>query len=385
MGGSHGKTTITSMLLLNRGIKKMTLPIIDYVLVLVGLFLIAHQYMRVEEIIIPSELMNKALPIYSGVWLLTSLFSGGYDKPIRISKNSLGAFLGTGIILMVYALLPKDLQFSRLIILLGGIWVLLYFILSRVFLHFAIGKAFRIGGEKNKCFAIVGDLEEVERVSSLLYQTNSRIQGVKFVSSEMEHNANDFVGNMTQLDQVVDIEKIDEVIFCAKNISAEMIISTMLQLEGRKLDFKIAQPETSFLIGSNSIDSQGDLYVMDINRINKPANRRNKRVLDFFGALFLLVFSPILVWFYSQKGRFFRNLFGVLFGKLSFVGYTPIDHISTLKLPKQRRGVLTADRMVEQGAISDEDRIRLNLIYAKNHSYLIDFKILVKHWRALDQ
>jgi len=374
-----------SVALLNRAIKRLTIPLLDYAIILVGLFLIAGQYQTMEEIIIPSNLLNYGLPIYGLVWFITQIFSGGYDKPVQLIKNSLGAVVGTGIILMIYALLSKEYQFSRLIILIGGAWVLFYYVLSRLILHFVGGESYRMGGSKNKRFVIIGELEEVERVSQLLRQTKSKVQSVVYLSHTDTKTDDLFVGTLNQLDQVIDIQKIDEVIFCAKNVSAATIISKMSELEGSKLDFKIAQPETSFLIGSNSIDSQGDLYVMDINKINKPANRRNKRLVDVLMAFIFLLFSPLLIWFFKDKKQFLRNLFSVFIGKLSFVGYATIHHSSNLKLPKIKRGILPATLMVENGNLDDDAISRLNLIYAKNHSYIMDLKLIFKHFQKLDR
>ena len=177
---------------------------------------------------------------------------------------------------------------------------------------------------------------------------------------------------------------IDEVIFCAKNIKAAEIITKMLQLEKHDVDFKIAQPETSFLIGSNSIDSQGDLYVMDINRINKPANRRNKRILDFSFGLIFLVLSPVLVWIFKEKGKFMRNCVGLIIGNISLVGYAKIDHVSNLKLPHIKRGILSSLMMVNKGDMDADAVARLNLIYAKNHSLIMDLKIIFKNFGKLD-
>lgn len=370
--------------LLNRAIKRLTIPVIDYALIVLGLFLIASQYQRIEAILIPENLLNYGLPIYGLVWFISQIFSGGYDKPVKLWKNGVGGLLGTGVILMVYALLSKDYQFSRLIILLGGIWVILYYLISRLGLHFALGESHRIGGSKNKRFVIVGELKEAERVNQLLQQTNSKVQSVVYLSPNDEKAHDEYVGTLNQLDQVIDIQKIDEVIFCAKNVSAATIISKMLQLEGSKLDFKIAQPETSFLIGSNSIDSQGDLYVLDINKVNKPANRRNKRVIDFVVALFALSLSPLICWFYKDKKQFFKNMFDVFRGKISFVGYTPIQHHSNLKLPKIKRGVLSSVRMVSERELDEDAISRLNLIYAKNHSMLIDLKIIFNNLGDFD-
>jgi len=372
-----------SIALMNRLVKKMIIPLLDFSIITVGLFFIAFQYEKIQQVNIPDNLLKIALPLYAIVWFLTQVFSGGYDKPIRLFKNILGVVIGTAIILMIYALLPKDIQFSRLIIIIGGAWILFYYLLSRSILHFLL-PGYRIGGSKNKRFVIVGDLEEVERVRQLLQQTNSKIQSVEFVSDGEIKDDKKFVGTFNQLDQVIEIHKIDEVIFCAKNIASRDIISAMLNLEGNKVDFKIAQPETSFLIGSNSIDSQGDLYVTDINRINKPANQRNKRLLDILTALKMLILSPILIWFYSDKRKFYKNMFGVLSGTVSMVGYATVHHSSNLKLPKIKRGILPASLLFKNSQ-QDEDSIsRLNLIYAKNHSIVMDLKIILKNWKSLD-
>ncbi len=370
--------------LATRVAKKSFLPLVDYTLITLGLFIVTFQYEQIEQIDIPDVLVYFAIPVYGFLWFLTQLFSGGYDKPIKLIKNLLGAVVGTGIILMIYALLSKDYQFSRLIILIGGLWVLSYYLLSRLFLHFSLGDNFRIGGSKNKRFVIVGDLDEAQRVNHLLNQTNSKIQEISFVSPDVDASADDFIGTFSQIDQVIDIHKIDEVIFCAKNISAGKIISVMLQLEDRKLDFKIAQPETSFLIGSNSIDTKGDMYVMDINKINKPANQRNKRVIDFFVSFTFLCLSPLLFLIYKNKKQFFSNMFNVCIGKLSLVGYAKIDHISNLKLPKIKRGILSSLLMVPNPDLDDQAVARLNLIYVKNHSFVMDLKIILNNLGKLD-
>jgi len=367
----------------NRVLRKSILPVLDYTAMLILLFGIASVYQHYTQIFIPELLLKMALPVYAGVWFLSLVFSGGYDKPVRLISGIFGSLIGTGLILMIYALLPKDFQFSRLIILAGGGMVLAYYLLSRLVLNLFLPQ-WRIGGAKNKRFVIAGDRQEAERVHQLLLQTNQQIMSVEFISAGSEKEGNFFSGTFNQLDQVVEIHKIDEVIFCAKNISSSDIISSMLNLEGQNVDFKIAQPETSFLIGSNSIETKGDLYVMDLNRINKPSNQRNKRLLDALVALKMILLSPFLMWVFKNKKNFFRNMFGVLVGKLSMVGYAPVKHISTLKLPKIKRGILSAALQFNSSQPDDDATARINLIYAKNHSMMMDIKIIWKNWKRLD-
>ena len=67
-------------------------------------------------------------------------------------------------------------------------------------------------------------------------------------------NSDEYDGTLNQLADFIHINKIDEVIFCAKDISAQQIIEQMATIKSnREVDYKIAQPDSLFLIGSNSI------------------------------------------------------------------------------------------------------------------------------------
>jgi lipopolysaccharide/colanic/teichoic acid biosynthesis glycosyltransferase len=67
------------------------------------------------------------------------------------------------------------------------------------------------------------------------------------------------------------------------------------------------------------------------------------------------------------------------------VGYAPINHSSNLKLPKIKRGLLSSVLMVKDYQTLSADAVsRLNLIYAKNHSFLVDLKIIMNHFSKWD-
>ena len=104
----------------------------------------------------------------------------------------------------------------------------------------------------------------------------------------------------------------------------------MSELKDQQVDYKIAPPESLSIIGSNSINTSGDLYVIDINAITKMSNRRNKRLLDIIVSFVLLVLYPIDLFFVKNPLQLLVNLFSVLFSRKSLVGYTtykdPEDH-----------------------------------------------------------
>jgi GT2 family glycosyltransferase len=373
-----------SLAILSRFIKKISLPIVDYAFLLGGLYAVTHYYQVSKGIAFPIEIISWSLPIYSLVWLLAQLFSGGYDKPIKLVKHIAGCLVGTALILVFYALLSKNFQFSRLIILLGGIYIAFYYLLSRTILHFIGGDRFRIGGKNQTNMVIVGDEEEAERVKSILLQSNTMVKSIFFLSPTEEKINDHYVGTFNQLNQVIDIHRINEVIFCAKNVSAEAIIDQMLRLDAKHLDFKISQPESAYVIGSSTIDAKDDLYMMDINQIDKPAHVRNKRLVDVLLSTLLLVLSPIIIWFFSAKGKFYKNMFQVMIGRSSLVGYAQVDHPGALKLPKIKRGILPATALLIKPNESAEVVARMNLIYAKNHTIFTDLKIIFRNFKKLD-
>ncbi|WP_199851587.1 glycosyltransferase family 2 protein [Brumimicrobium mesophilum] len=368
--------------LLNRFIKRILLPVIDFTIIVMGLYALKKLW-SIESIDFPLHVIKYALPGYALTWLITNLYTGSYDIPIKLKSYVSGTLLGTGVILVAYALLPKELQFSRLFILLGAVLVLAYYLISRIALHFVIGKKFDLRGVRNKNFAIVGEPDEVERVKQILKNTANKVSTIHSVSPNKDKSENDS-GVINQLDQIIDIHEIDEVIFCAKNTSAESIINWMSRTAANKVEFKIAQPNSMYLIGSNSIDTAGDLYIMEIDKISTASSKRNKRTFDFISALFLLLFLPISIWFFKHKSQFIKNCWSVLLGEKSWVGYSYDPNPAQRNLPRIKTGILTP---AEERADNENKSIRskLNLIYARDYSIITDMLILRKYWRRLDR
>ncbi len=369
--------------ILNRFIKRAFLPFVDFALILTALYLTTH-FWHEKGTDFPANIIRIALPAYTLIWMLSILFTGGYDKPVKISRFPLGGLIGTGMILIVYALLPKDWQFSRLFILLGALITILYYILSRITLHLTIGGRFDLYGNRNKNFVIIGSPEETDRVRLLLEHTNNKINRIETVSISEEKDSKS-IGTLNQLDQIVHIHKMDEIIFCAKDTTAQSIIEWMTRIDSSRVDFKIAQPDSLFIIGSNSIDTSGELYVFDVNSISKQKNRRNKRTLDFIVSLLMLVTIFIWIWFFDNKNFFIQNLWNVFRGKKSLVGYRYQYDESSLYLPRIKPGILNPVDEFEREPESRESIQKLNLIYARDYSWVKDLQILSKSWRALDR
>ncbi len=372
-----------------RFIKTIALPAFDAAILVTGHFFITSYYAANFKFAsgggaYKPEQVNILLPIYNLLWLLAIYFSGGYDKPIRVLKIIRGIFVGTAIILIGYALLPEDWRFSRALILFGAAWALASLLLTRLFFSLARVKSMRMDTGSAQRIAIVGTPDECKRVKGLLNQTAANTGFIGFVSAtDDEINSSGFLGRFGQLHDIVTIYSIDEVIFCAKDLPAQQIIDQMAQLgDTRKVSYKIAPPESMSIIGSNSIDTAGDLYVIDINSVSKPVNRRNKRVVDVCVSIAILPLFPLVMWFMKKPFGFIGNIFAVFFGAKSWVGYAPAKD-ENIQLPKLRSGILNPSDVLPESQRTNVIRERLNLLYAKDYQVGNDLNVIRRAFREL--
>lgn len=377
--------------IISRFAQKIILPFIDAIMLFGGIYGIKNYYEHYIKFSdggsYPQEFITIVVPAYIAVWLTTVFLSGGYDKPVKLTKIIRGLFVGTGIILMFYALLPEHYRFSRALILLGAVWSIASMLSVRMFLHLIKLKNFTLDGGRNKRVAIIGSAEECERVHTLLKQTSLPTGFVGYVShlNEPENKKNNFIGSLHQLREIASIYKIDEAIFCAKDLSAQNIIDQMLLFGTSDVDFKIAPPESLAVIGSNSIDTSGDLYVIDINSITKSVNRRNKRLLDIVTSLTFLMISPLLLFFIQHPVGFFGNIFRVLSGKKSWIGYSYNEENAEYaqKLPVIRKGVLHPADILNGRGTNPITIKNLNILYAKDYKVYTDLSIIRKGFKYL--
>ncbi|MFT7611538.1 MAG: GT2 family glycosyltransferase [Parvicellaceae bacterium] len=366
----------------SRFIRKSVVPFIDLILITLALHIVVDQYQLLKPNIYEWAIIKWAVPSYGITWLLWTFLFGGYDKPLKFINIFKGVVAGTACILVVYALLPKSVQFSRMIILLGTVSTLVSYLLMRTIYHFLKLDGYSFQKSANTRFAIVGEQEEVDRVTNLLKQITSNIDELSYVYPDATSKPNGYTGNLSQINQIIHINDIDEVIFCAKDLTSRKIIELMSTLDIKNLEYKIAQPESLYLIGSNSIDTSGDLYMIDINSVNLPKNRRAKRMFDFGISLLFLISLPFSVWLVKNKGGFILNILRTLVGIRTWVGYSPEMKEIKLNLPKIKKGVVSPGSIFK-GDLPEDKLEKINLIYAKDYRVSTDLKIVAKSFNGL--
>ena len=371
--------------LLSRFAKSISLPFFDLVFSVTGLILIKKYWGSLtiykEGGTYPFELVMVVIPVYVTIWLISVFLAGGYDKPYKIKKALHGNLIGTIFILIIYGLLPETYRYSRALILLGSLWFTFTIYFNRIsgyLLHF---EGFVLNDKEKKRFLIIGSQEEALRVESILKSTNLKTDFIGLISIDGKAKPREsFIGTLEQVPDIINIYQINEVIFCSRDINHQTIIDKMTEWHNRGINYKIAPEDSLSIIGSNSINTKGDLYTIAIQGIDTVGNRRNKRFLDVTFSSVLILLFPITLIFIPKGHQTLRNAFGVLLGKLSWVGYCPVSG-HTIRLPSVRQGVLTPEDVFSQPISDEELRNRINLLYARDYSIYKDLNIISKAFR----
>lgn len=344
--------------------------IVDAALSFGGIFFIKTYWenmIKYSENYYPNQFLFIVVPAYISVWIFSAFLNGGYDKPFRISNIFRGIFIGTIFIAVLYAFIPNEWRFSRAIILLGAMWTGLEMIFTRTLYHIIRYQSLSVENEKEERVMIVGK------------QDAARAQNIfRTLGSAQELMVAD---TLATLAKKTAINRITEIIFCSNDFSFKQIIE-QISACGNHIDYKILNAGSDALIGSNSKDGAGDLYVAEKNyALFKPENIRKKRILDVLVCLLLLVLLPLNLVVVKQLGKFFSNWQNVLTNKKSWVGVSVLSE--TKKFPHAVEGVLHPSQSLVGFELSRQDLMEAELNYARYFTIRDDVSLIFKNYRNL--
>ncbi|HXK81894.1 MAG TPA: glycosyltransferase [Bacteroidales bacterium] len=375
-----------TLAIFNRLIKKLIVPAIDAILFTASFFAITFLWAYNKYGVFdayPEYFLKIALPVFWLIWMLSLVFAGGYDKPLKFKNLFNGMILGSLLILLIYSLLPEHFRFSRAVIVLVSLSTMIVIPIIRYILNLTGLQIFKISLPGRKRIVFVGKKDEIGRIEELILQVGLKPQIVGYVSPCNTEVDADYLGSIEQLNEIIKIHKVDEIIFCSKDIEARHIIRNMLRMADEKIDFKIAGPDSVSVIGSNSINTPGELYSVDINSIAKPENRRKKRLVDLVIGGGFLIFSPVIIWFGKKPFRFLCNIVKVIVGIKTFVGYYNHEELNNTELPSLRPSIISPADRYKMKDISLSVLERSNIMYAKDYKLMTDITIIFKCFKKL--
>ncbi len=374
-----------SLSILKRAIGTLLLPLIDALLIFSGFFILTPFWANIkfqDADYYPVEFLQFVVPVYILIWIISIYINNGYDKPARPVNILLGIITGTILILIIYALLPSYLRFSRALILMGGILALGLTLTFRFFVNKLGIAIFKLYPDTKKIL-IIADHIEYQRLKKIIPNLAQMRKIAGFVHPGGDSEENDSLGPYNQLADIIRINKVDEIIFSAKAISSEEIIQNMMKLSQLNIDFKIAHPEGLSIIGSHSIDSKGEIFEISLNAVSKKKNLRKKRVLDLTISLLFLLTLPISLLTVKKKHGFIVNIFYVISGRKSWVGYNLQADSKSIEQDSVQQGVLTPASLYPRS--TGQEIKRINLSYAKDYRLSKDLEIILKKWKQLGE
>ncbi|MBG0859945.1 MAG: glycosyltransferase [Bacteroidales bacterium] len=246
--------------LLRRFFKKIFLPLTDAILIYIIFTFVTHTWAAFkfgEGYTYPSVFTSVILVFYTLALVMAVAFFSGYRIPAKVYGTFKGLIAGTLIILVVYALLPLHLRFSRAIILFSGtlsllavpLWRLIISIASRGIAENPFVQALRT--------AVVANPEGYSNIRKLITDTDSRNIICGRVSICPDDLREDVLGNIEQLRDIIKINRIQEVIFTTGALSASQIINSMHNISDCNARIRIASEGEKYILGSRYIAPAG--------------------------------------------------------------------------------------------------------------------------------
>ncbi len=361
--------------LLRRWSKLAFHPLLDAGLIYGGMYLLTQFWennVKVDEgLVYPPIYMQLIVPIYVLLWVLSAYFSGAYDKPFRAAKLVRGLLVGTIVISAAYGFFPADHRYSRGLIVVGAAWSILLTVSARALLNLALYGRTGLTAPPEKGTLVVGSALETNRVHAILQRAGVNHKFLGFVSDLPGDEENEFyVGRLADLPEAVSALRVDELIFCGCDLSNKQIIGYFESLGGQVEELKIVPAGSDYVIGSSSVDYPGDTYTPDFNlRMNLPASKRNKRVVDLAAGLLLLLGLPLFFWLYPSSLRQPLALIQLFLGQRTLIGYPP-----HAQLPKLKPAIINLAASQQQAAL----QLRIRKSYVKDYTALEDVKILLR-------
>lgn len=239
------------------------------------------------------------------LWAISLYVAGASDFRLGYGQTFVryARAVALGVALLVAAsFLMKLLLVARSFLLLFGIIDLVFLMLGRFALMETIGfvRSKRVDGHR---MLVVGSAQNaVSYAHSLATQPpwNIRTVGHVSVPGEVSHElATPILGTIDQLDQILDAQPIDEVLFAAPVIPPNLLAVALSHCDERGVDVLLPLP--------SALPARGRVEIATLDGFDSPllGLRRTpssevglalKRLVDILGAAFLIICSsPVMI------------------------------------------------------------------------------------------
>ncbi|MDD4564583.1 MAG: undecaprenyl-phosphate glucose phosphotransferase [Eubacteriales bacterium] len=248
-----------------------------------------------------------ALPVYLLIYNYYQLYESYRTKHLmlEISRIIRSNILGI-VLIFILSFLIKEVNISRMVILLFGVINTCLIMLTRVILRKTL-RSMRAKGYNIKRMLIIGynDLSK-EFVQKILFNRNLGYYIAGFLSDKLDaheapsgyKNPIPYLGRFDNLENILSAENIDEVVAALEYDQYNHLTDIIDTCEKAGTKISVIPFYTKYLPAKPYIDEVEGLPVINIRRIplDNLLNNWSKRIFDFLASLFfIIVLSPFLL------------------------------------------------------------------------------------------
>ncbi|HLP18252.1 MAG TPA: sugar transferase, partial [Bacteroidota bacterium] len=199
----------------------------------------------------------------------------------------------------------------------------------------------------------------------------------------------EILGSIDNIGKIINDHRITEVIFSTDAVSYTTILSVIGANSSRSVNFRLVPSTMEVIIGKASIDQLDDIPFVDIDyNIGRSGNKAVKRLADVFIMFILLICVAPFVYFlrlvvrgaFPDAARVFTFAPRILSGSMSLVGRDVQESGRSVHegIFLGKPGVTGLVQIQPSRTLTNEEKERYELYYAKNQSLLLDIEIMIK-------
>lgn len=325
------------------------------------------------------------IPVF--IHVLVAFLSGVYKKDEVSVLRNIGAMFISFLIITSATFFFKQYAFSRAVVLITFIFLLLGTTLYRIFLKLFFKVGIKIDGTLNRRTVIIGTDDEAIKLAQKIKSQKSEFHsfigliGKTHSVIGLEVAGFKVVGSIGNIKNVFSGNKINEVIFSSEEISYSDMMSIVSASKDHNVDFKIVGSDMNFVVGKGSVSMLDDIPLVEVNyNISNPTVRTLKIIFDYAISIpVLFTLYPVIILISKLTGKktefrkFILSVPSVISGKCSLVGPKKPVLLESNNLGKTG---LTGLWYIDEGTFTDSEK--LDFYYVKNQNIWLDLEILGK-------
>ncbi|HPI67877.1 MAG TPA: glycosyltransferase [Bacteroidales bacterium] len=251
-----------SLSFLRRLVKKLFLPLSDGIIIYLTYRIttaIWQNSLTAGSVALPDTFTRLILPSCTLILLISITCASGYRLPSGITKLLKGMLTGIIIILIIQAFLPVKLFFPKIIVTGGGLIAIVPVVIWHLILSFTGSEIADIPFVRLRKTIIISDKKGYHKISALLSPCNSDERIAGRVNVNHDDMSEEVLGTITQIREIIRINRIRETVISASALPASRIIETIQLLSDLNIKIKIASVESDYIIGSRYVDTGYDV------------------------------------------------------------------------------------------------------------------------------